>query len=310
MWRPDCRRVHGGSRSGGEPPWLVTWMRSDVRMGRARPSNEGPTRALARHTASTSPLWHSQPPHTPSQILPLLQQLFGALDPRTSDVSSRVATAAPAPGAGIDFAPLDERDAAVLRSWDHRSFARLAAAEPELASRCALLLQQWCSVLSSAIIDEGSPASRRSTSTGGLAQEVTACRERRAALAAAVEHAQVRAWGSKGQGKDGRLTARWPSDEQGGWLHALRLLFQPQAHPLPAHCWPRPPCMQSDACRCVVGMASKGAAALEWRSQQQGLGEALSDAEDCLQYLEVVQELMQGLRSGERADSGMTESWG
>lgn len=210
-------------------------------------------------------------------------------------MSSRVATAAPAPGAGIDFTPLDERDAAVLRSWDHRSFARLAAAEPELASRCALLLQQWCSVLSSAIIDEGSPASRRSTGTGGLAQEVTACRERRAALAAAVEHAQVSAWGSKGQGKDGRLTARWPSDEQGGWLHALRLLFQPQAHPLPAHCWPRPPCMQSDACRCVVGMASKGAAALEWRSQQQGLGEALSDAEDCLQYLEVVQELMQGL---------------
>ncbi|KAL6769277.1 DHC15 [Auxenochlorella protothecoides x Auxenochlorella symbiontica] len=183
------------------------------------------------------------------EILPLLQQLFGALDPRTSDVSSRVATAAPAPGAGIDFAPLDERDAAVLRSWDHRSFARLAAAEPELASRCALLLQQWCSVLSSAIIDEGSPASRRSTGTGGLAQEVRACRERRAALAAAVEHAQ------------------------------------------------------SDACRCVVGMASKGAAALEWRSQQQGLGEALSDAEDCLQYLEVVQELMQGLRSGTLAEA-------
>ena len=62
---------------------------------------------------------------------------------------------------------------------------------------------------------------------------------------------------------------------------------------------------QSFVCRCVAGVvnALKSPMAAEWRMEVQALSEALSDTNDCVQYLEELHRILQNLTlgSGEHA---------
>ena len=57
---------------------------------------------------------------------------------------------------------------------------------------------------------------------------------------------------------------------------------------------------QSFVCRCVAGVvnALKSPLAAQWGWEVQALSEALSDANDCVQYLEELHRILQNLTLG------------
>lgn len=86
----------------------------------------------------------------------------------------------------MEFRPIDPSDAASLQAGDHRSFNKMAAANPERAARCVDLLTSWGATLRARC------AAAPQAPCPGIAEELTSWIERRVALTAAQEFAQVR----------------------------------------------------------------------------------------------------------------------